>query len=187
MLDGRVAGPVSRRSTGCPKSNCKIWRGDVHGEKDSDPTDNGTQAGLNPALISRGDVAVETLVNAIHKSPVWKEGHNAIILVWDENDYSSAPETNQVPLIVDTNYAVDGVQSNVRYNHFSLLKTVEAGFKLPCLNHACDSSVAVMADLFQKGKADGDQDGDDQQFHLTSGWLEPPAAEDNMHQPQPPF
>jgi phosphatidylinositol-3-phosphatase len=53
------------------------------------------------------------------------------------------------------------LQSNVRYNHFSLLKTVEAGFKLPCLNHACDSTVAVMADLFQKGKADGDKDGDD--------------------------
>jgi phosphatidylinositol-3-phosphatase len=38
------------------------------------------------------------------------------------------------------------------------LKTVEAGFKLPCLNHACDSSVHVMSDLFQ----DGDHDGDDQ-------------------------
>ena len=48
-------------------------------------------------------MAVETLVNAIHKSPVWKEGHNAIILVWYENDYSTAAETNQVPLIVDTN------------------------------------------------------------------------------------
>jgi hypothetical protein len=33
VLDGRVAGPVSRRSTGCAKSNCKIWRGDVHVEK----------------------------------------------------------------------------------------------------------------------------------------------------------
>jgi len=54
--------------------------------------DNGTQAGLNPALMYRGDVAVETLVNAIHKSPAWKEGHNAIILVWDENDYSTAPK-----------------------------------------------------------------------------------------------
>ncbi len=64
-------------------------------------------------------------------------------------------------LIVDTNYGVDALQSKVRYNHFSLLKTVEAGFKLPCLNHACDSTVAVMADLFQKGKADGDKDRDD--------------------------
>jgi phosphatidylinositol-3-phosphatase len=107
-------------------------------------------------------VAVETLVSAIHKSPVWKEGHKAIVVVWDENDYSTSPSTNQVLLIVDTNYGVDGVQSKVRYNHFSLLKTVEAGFRLPCLNHACDSNVAVMGDLFENGKADGDHDTDDQ-------------------------
>jgi hypothetical protein len=25
---------------------------------------------------------------------------------------------------------------------------MEAGFGLPCLNHACDSGVAVMSDLF---------------------------------------
>lgn len=141
--------------------NDQHGRGNAGAFCNFDPTDNGTQAGLNPAAMYRGDVAVETLVNAIHKSPVWKEGHNAIVVVWDENDYSTAPNTNQVLLIVDTNYGVDGVQSKVRYNHFSLLKTVEAGFKLPCLNHACDSNVSVMADLFQKGKADGDNDGDD--------------------------
>jgi hypothetical protein len=141
--------------------NDQHGRGNAGAFCNFDPNDNGTQAGLNPAAMYRGDVAVETLVNAIHKSPVWKEGHNAIVVVWDENDYSTAPNTNQVLLIIDTNYGVDGVQSNLRYNHFSLLKTVEAGFKLPCLNHACDSNVSVMADLFQKGKADGDNDGDD--------------------------
>ena len=142
--------------------NDQHGRGNAGAFCNFDPTDNGTQAGLNPALMYRGDVAVETLVNAIHKSPSWKEGHNAIVIVWDENDYSTAPETNQVLLIVDTNYGVIGVQSNVRYNHFSILKTVEAGFKLPCLNHACDAGTAVMSDLFQKGKGDGDHDGDDQ-------------------------
>jgi hypothetical protein len=38
--------------------------------------------------------------------------------------------------------------SDTRYTHFSLLKTLEAGFRLPCLNHACDAGVNVMADLF---------------------------------------
>jgi hypothetical protein len=121
-----------------------------------DPTDNGTQAGLNPALIYRGDVTVERLVKAIHRSPVWKDGRSAIVVVWDENDYSTAPETNQVLTIVDTNYGVHGVQSGARYNHFSLLKSIEAGLGLPCLNHACDASVNVMSDLF--GKGDGDRD-----------------------------
>jgi hypothetical protein len=114
----------------------------------SDPDDNGTQAGLNPALIQAGDVAVQRLVTAIHASPIWSQGRNAIIVVWDENDYFHAPETNKVVLIVDTNYGRHGVVSQARYNHFSLLKSLEAGFSLPCLNHACDSNVNVMTDLF---------------------------------------
>jgi len=113
-----------------------------------DPTDNGTQAGLNPALIYRGDVEVQKLVTAIKQSPSWNLGKNAIVVVWDENDYSTAPNTNQVMLIVDTNYGVGGRQSANRYTHYSLLKTLEAGFGLPCLNHACDANVAVMGDLF---------------------------------------
>jgi hypothetical protein len=40
------------------------------------------------------------------------------------------------------------LQSGTAYNHFSLLKTMEGGLGLPCLNHACDSTVAVMSDLF---------------------------------------
>ena len=112
------------------------------------PSADGTQAGMNPALVQRGDVTVKKLVTAIKSSPVWKEGHNAIVILWDENDYSLAPNINQVALIVDTNYGVNGKKSAVRYNHFSLLKTMEAAFKLPCLNHACDDNVHVMSDLF---------------------------------------
>lgn len=116
-----------------------------------DPTDNGTQAGLNPALIYMGDVAVEKLVTAIHKSPVWQNRKSAIVVVWDENDYSTVPNTNQVVLIVDTNYGVHGTKSQNRYTHFSLLKTIEGALDLPCLNHTCDQGVAVMTDLFAPG------------------------------------
>jgi len=50
--------------------------------------------------------------------------------------------------IVDTNYGTHGRQSDQFYTHFSLLKTLEGAFELPCLNHACDESVNVMSDLF---------------------------------------
>jgi len=115
-----------------------------------DPTDNGTQAGLNPALIYQGDVSVQHIVTAIKSSPAWQRGSNAIILVWDENDYSLAPNNNQVILIIDTNYGHGRVQSARRYTHFSLLKSIEAGFGLPCLNHACDASASLMSDLFSR-------------------------------------
>ena len=113
-----------------------------------DPISNGQQSGLNPALIYRGDVTVEQLVTAIHGSPAWKRGKNAIVVLWDENDYAIAPVTNQVLLVVDTNYGVKGTTSGVYYNHFSVLKSIEAGLGLPCLNHACDADVKVMSDLF---------------------------------------
>lgn len=113
-----------------------------------DPNDNGTQAGLNPALILLGDQAVQKIVNAIHASNVWTNGRTAIITVWDENDYSVQPIVNRVVTIVDTNYGVHGVQSANFYTHFSLLRSVEGGLGLPCLNHACDKSTATMTDLF---------------------------------------
>ncbi len=114
-----------------------------------DTTDDGTQSGLNAALIYRGDVTVQKIVNAIHNSPAWREGRAAIVLTWDENDYSAAPNTNQVITVVDTNYGPHGLSSSRFYTHFSLLKTIESGFRLPCLNRACDAD--VMSDLFTAG------------------------------------
>jgi hypothetical protein len=119
----------------------------------------GTQVGLNPGLIQQGDTSIQRLVEAIHASPAWHEGHNAIVIVWDENDYSgSATQTsglfppqnqNRVVLTVETNTPPKhAVQSSTYYNSFSLLKSLEAAFNLPCLNHSCDSSVQVMSDLF---------------------------------------
>ena len=79
---------------------------------------------------------------------MWNQGQNVIVVIWDENDYSQAPNTNQVAAIVDANFGPHGRKSAKFYTHFSLLRTLEGGFSLPCLNHACDSSTAVMSDLF---------------------------------------
>jgi phosphatidylinositol-3-phosphatase len=114
-----------------------------------DPNDDGMQDGLNPALIYQGDVSAQRIVTAIHQSPAWKQGRSAIVLLWDEDDYSVAPTINKVVFVVDTNYGPHGVQSNTFYTHFSLLKTVEGAFSLPCLNHACDSNVKAITDLFE--------------------------------------
>src|SRR5215467_10798170 len=88
----------------------------------------GTQAGLNPGLIQQGDNTIERIVRAIHASPVWREGRrSAIVIVWDENDYSgvlNAPNglfppqnQNNVVLTVEMNGDFDGgVQSNRYYD-----------------------------------------------------------------------
>lgn len=140
--------------------NDQHGRGNAGAFCNYDPSSVGLQSGLNPALIQRGDTTLQTLVTAIHQSPAWRRGNNAIVILWDENDYSTAPNTNQVLLIVDTNYGVEGVKSGRFYTHFSLLKSIEAGFGLPCLNHACDSNAAVMSDVFARGGHTHDH-GDD--------------------------
>ena len=120
----------------------------------------GTQVGLNPGLILEGDVTIERLVEGIHASPAWHQGRNVIIIVWDENDYSGIttkpnglfPPQNQnkVVLTVEPSFDTDdlGRQSSNYYNSFSLLRTLEKGFGLPCLNHACDKGVFAMTGLF---------------------------------------
>jgi hypothetical protein len=140
--------------------NDQHGRGNAGPACDFDPSTLGTQVGLNPALIFIGDQTIQTLVKAIHASPAWKDGKNAIVVLWDENDYSATPNTNKVLLIVDTNYGEEGVQSTKFYTHFSLLKSLEGAFGLPCLNHACDDKVKVMSDLFAGGH-DHDADRDD--------------------------
>jgi hypothetical protein len=127
--------------------NDQHGRGNAGAFCNYDPTDNGTQAGLNPALMYQGDVTVQQIVDAIHHSPAWREGRSAIVLTWDENDYSTAPNINQVVLIVETNYGFRGTSGKF-YTSFSLLRSMESGFGLPCLNHACDAGTKVMTDLF---------------------------------------
>lgn len=112
-----------------------------------DADDNGTQTGLNPSLILQGDLEIQRIVTAIKASPAWSSAPAAIIITWDENDYSTNT-SNKVVLIVETNYNQRHVTSNVFYDHYSMTKTLDGAFKLPCLNHACDAGVNVMSDLF---------------------------------------
>lgn len=117
-----------------------------HDQHGRGTTEVGTGCSEDQGTIAQGDAALNLLISAIKSSRVWRQGNNVIVTVWDENDYSSLP--NQVIAIVDTNYSHGGRTSNVKYNHFSLLKTIEAGFGLSYINHAADKDVKVMSDLF---------------------------------------
>jgi len=97
-------------------------------------------------LIALGDETLRGLVAAIKSSPAWQRGRNAIVILWDENDYSDAP--NKVVMLVETSYAANGRVEARAYDHYSLLRTLEAAFGLPCLNHACDASSQVMNTMF---------------------------------------
>ena len=111
------------------------------------------------ALIQAGDQYVGTTVSQVMASPTWKHGNNAIVITWDEDDYSDQgqpgtgccgadPGGGHVVTIVITNHGSRHVTDKTPYNHYSLLRTMEAAFGLPCLAHACDSAVPTMAPLF---------------------------------------
>lgn len=124
-------------------NQCHDMHGFVKGGPPICESANSTTAGL---LMAEGDATVKKLVLGIKASPTWKRGRNVIVLIWDENDYSNA--ANRIVMLSETNYGENGKVSARPYDHFSLLKTFEAGFGLPCLNHACDVTSKVMNDVF---------------------------------------
>ncbi|HZM56133.1 MAG TPA: alkaline phosphatase family protein [Acidimicrobiales bacterium] len=126
-------------------------------------------------LISAGDTYVGNTVAAIQASKVWEQGRNAIVITWDEDDYSdqglagtgccgSNVGGGHVVTIVITNRGnhwitedqdhgstdVDhGITDGTAYNHYSLLRTMEDAFGLGYIGHSGDSAVPPMSPLFR--------------------------------------
>jgi hypothetical protein len=110
-------------------------------------------------LIQAGDRYVATMVNEIMASPMWSRGNNAIVVTWDEDDFSDSGQTGtgccgadpgggHVATIVITNNGPRHVTDNTAYNHYALLRTLEDAFGLAHLAHAGDTVVPPMTQLF---------------------------------------
>jgi hypothetical protein len=113
-------------------------------------------------LISAGDSYVGSTVQQIMSSRDWREGNNAIVVTWDEDDFADSGQagtgccgTNvgggKVVTIVITNHHEHKrpIQDATAYNHYSLLKSFEQAFGLPYLAHAGDQAVPAMTTLFR--------------------------------------
>jgi hypothetical protein len=125
--------------------------------------------------IKRGDDETYWLVNGILGSPTWRQGRNALFVVFDEGNgpltcaydpdtgvdlapgsflpgadcYDQKNFNDKVVLIAITNYGVSGVTDGRFYSHYSLLKTIEAAFDLPYIGHAADSTTKTLAPLLK--------------------------------------
>jgi hypothetical protein len=112
------------------------------------------------SLISAGDTYVGNTVSAIMASKQWPQGRNAIVITWDEDDFSDqgVPGTGccggpsagggHVATIVITNKTTSPIVDGTAYNHYSLLRSMEDAFGLPCLANACDAAAKPMTSLF---------------------------------------
>lgn len=74
-----------------------------------------------------------------HVFEIMMENHGYIQIVGNPN----APFANQL-----------ANSANTAKNYFAI---AQSGLRLPCLNHACDTSVEVMSDLFVKDHNDHDK------------------------------
>ena len=77
LTSGRVAALSFIAPNQC---NDQHGRGNGGSQCDFDFQDNGTQTGLNPALIYVGDLKLRNVIHAIHASPAWQDGRSAIVV-----------------------------------------------------------------------------------------------------------
>lgn len=127
---------------------------DMHGRPlpGSDPCSDANR----PQLISAGDAFLKRWVGKIMASKAWR-GNSVIFITWDESDFSSKEPTRgccgadpgggQVMMLVIPRARSAPRRSDRAYNHYSLLATIQDGWRLGCLALTCDRKVRPMSDL----------------------------------------
>jgi len=130
---------------------------DMHGRAGSS-TDPCRFANVNGAdgLIATGDAFLSTWVGKIMASPAWN-GNSVIFIQWDEADFTNSgfngfgddtgccdSVTGQggghVVSLVITHSNHSAVTSGIAYNHYSMLRTIQEGWRLGCLGFTCDTA-----------------------------------------------
>jgi phospholipase C len=127
---------------------------DMHGRAApaSDPCNFGDISGL----IATGDAFLHSTVGKIMASTAWN-GNSVIFLTWDESDFPFAdvsgccdavPGGGHVVTLVISHSDHAARTSSFAYNHYSMLATIQQGWRLGCLAFTCDSAnVTPMSDL----------------------------------------
>ena len=133
---------------------------DMHGR--AGPTSDSCNFGNVPGLIKAGDNFLSTAVGEIMNSNAWN-GNSVIFITWDESDFTGTgpfgfgdtsgccdanPGGGHVFMLTISHSDHSARTSNVDYNHYSMLATIEGGWNLGCLANTCDTAnVLPMSDL----------------------------------------
>ncbi len=104
--------------------------------------------------IRVADQYLASVVALITATSTWREGHNAIVVTFDEGNSDNGccdanPGGGRVVTVVETNGGATGLRDPTPYNHYSLAATIEKAFGLGCIQNACDTTnVKPMDALF---------------------------------------
>jgi hypothetical protein len=128
---------------------------DMHGRGGGGPSDPCDFSQVQQ-LIATGDAFLSSTVSAITSSRAWT-GNSVIFITWDESDFpfndtsgccDAVPGGGHVVTLTLSHADHSARTSNVPYNHYSMLATIQGGWKLGCLAFTCDTAnVPPMADL----------------------------------------
>jgi acid phosphatase len=102
---------------------------------------------MHDGTVTQGDTWLSVAVPAILSSGAFTTRRSLLLITWDEDDDSPG---NQVATLVIGEGVPAGYQSQIPYNHYSLLRTIEAAWGLAPLT-ANDAGAAVMSDFFPAG------------------------------------
>ncbi len=102
---------------------------------------------MHDGTIAQGDTWLSNAVPSILSSAAFTTQRSLLFITWDENDDSPG---NEVTALVIADGVPPGFRSQVAYNHYSLLRTIEAAWGLSPLT-ANDAAATVMSDFFPAG------------------------------------
>ena len=96
--------------------------------------------------VGTGDSWLQGWIPKIVASPAYQSGNTAIVLTWDEDDFTTV---NQVATIVISPTTTPGTRSGIAFDHYSLLKTTEQMLGISTyLGHAGDAGTTSMRSAF---------------------------------------
>ena len=93
---------------------------------------------MHDGTVKQGDDWARAFVPKILESPAWRDG-GALFITFDEGLDSTNPP-NLVATIVSGPAVRPGMTSAVPHTHFSLLRTIQDSWGLPCLEDSCSSN-----------------------------------------------
>jgi hypothetical protein len=99
---------------------------------------------MHDCAPATSDQFLASFVPKILNSTAWQQG-GVLFLAWDEGTTNEGGG-GHVPLIVISSLVARGFQSSVQHDHYSILRTVEDAWGLPCLGLACQAT--NLADFF---------------------------------------
>ena len=100
---------------------------------------------MHDCSVATGDGFLKSFLPTILNSAAFKKD-GLIFLTFDEGSSKVGGGGNVVTIVISPTGKA-GFTSDVAYNHYSVLRTIETLWKMPCLANACEAT--AMRDMFR--------------------------------------